>query len=233
MRGTLLWRRYPTRDDWQSVPLAQRVSADGDTELAGLLPRQPPAGKLEYRLELTSPVGAQAVPAAPNADGEHLVMRFKDPVPVVVLAPHVLMMFLALLLGLRSGIGAALGIDGWQRYVVPTAACLTIGGMVLGPIVQKYAFGAYWTGFPFGYDLTDNKTLAGWLGWLLAAGAVRATLGLKPAWARGLVIVSTLVMLSIYLIPHSLRGSQLDYAKMDTLQQQGIDPRKAIGTSDK
>lgn len=231
--GTMFWRRYPTSEAWRPAPLTARTNADGETELVGHLPRQAPAGKLEYRLELASPAGAQRVPASPNADGEHLVMRFKDPVPVAVLLPHVVMMFLALLFGLRAGLGAVLGIDGWQRHVLPTAAGLTIGGMVLGPIVQKYAFGAYWTGFPFGYDLTDNKTLACWVGWVLSAAAVRAVLGLRASWARGLVIVSTLIMLSIYLIPHSLRGSQVDYAKLDQLQQQGQDPRKAIGTSDK
>ena len=38
-------------------------------------------------------------------------------------------------------------------------ATLGLGGMILGPIVQKYAFGAYWTGIPFGHDLTDAKNL--------------------------------------------------------------------------
>ena len=150
--GTLFWRRYPTRDEWRALPMAQRTADGGITELVGQLPRQAAAGKLEYRLELVSPGGAQRVPAAPNAEGEDLVMRFKDPVPAVVLMPHVVMMFLALLLGLRAGLGALFGTDGWQRYVGITAVCMTVGGMILGPIVQKYVFGAYWTGFPFGSD---------------------------------------------------------------------------------
>ncbi len=40
--------------------------------------------------------------------------------------------------------------------------------MILGPIVQKYAFGELWTGIPFGWDLTDNKTLIAFLFWILA-----------------------------------------------------------------
>ena len=43
-----------------------------------------------------------------------------------------------------------------------------IGGMILGPIVQKYAFGEYWTGFPYGGDFTDNKMLIMWLAWAIA-----------------------------------------------------------------
>ena len=51
--------------------------------------------------------------------------------------------------------------------------------------VQKAAFGAYWTGFPFGYDLTDNKTVLMWLAWVLAALAM-AYLGMAAAfWSSG------------------------------------------------
>ncbi|MCK7537691.1 MAG: hypothetical protein MZV63_45435 [Marinilabiliales bacterium] len=45
------------------------------------------------------------------------------------------------------------------------AACR---GMILGPVVQKYAFGDLWTGIPFGWDLTDNKTLIAVFAWILA-----------------------------------------------------------------
>jgi hypothetical protein len=44
--------------------------------------------------------------------------------------------------------------------------------MILGPVVQKFAFGEYWTGFPFGTDLTDNKTLIAFIGWIIALVAV-------------------------------------------------------------
>ena len=43
-----------------------------------------------------------------------------------------------------------------------------LGGMLLGPFVQKYAFGEFWTGWPNGHDLTDNKTLIMWLVWAAA-----------------------------------------------------------------
>ena len=41
----------------------------------------------------------------------------------------------------------------------------TDGGFVLGPLVQKAAFAAYWTGIPWGWDLTDDKTLFAALFW--------------------------------------------------------------------
>jgi hypothetical protein len=33
--------------------------------------------------------------------------------------------------------------------------------------------------------------------------------------ARGTTIAAALVMIAVYLVPHSLRGSELDYAKVE------------------
>ncbi len=78
--------------------------------------------------------------------------------------------------------------------------------MVLGSIVQKYAFGAYWTGFPFGMDLTDNKTLIALLGWIAAAFAVE-----KNRQSMILIFAAAILMLGVYAIPHSLVGSELKH----------------------
>ena len=78
-------------------------------------------------------------------------------------------MFFGMLIGVRAALAAALGRPEARRYAwVTLVADRRSAGLVLGPIVQKYAFGAYWTGWPFGEDLTDNKTLAMWLAWVVA-----------------------------------------------------------------
>ncbi|MEI6614889.1 MAG: hypothetical protein WCL37_08320, partial [Chrysiogenales bacterium] len=77
------------------------------------------------------------------------------------------------------------------------------GGLILGPLVQKYAFGAFWTGFPLGHDLTDSKTLLAVMVWL---GAF--FLRKKSRWWT---LLATVLMIVIYLIPHSLLGSELNY----------------------
>ncbi|HUT07603.1 MAG TPA: hypothetical protein VMY15_02040, partial [Candidatus Latescibacteria bacterium] len=84
-----------------------------------------------------------------------------------------------------------------------------VGGFILGPLVQKFAFGIAWAGFPGGIDLTDNKTLVAFLFWVAALIAGRRG---KPA--RPFVLAASLVTLVIFLIPHSLLGSHLDYSKM-------------------
>jgi hypothetical protein len=97
-----------------------------------------------------------------------------------------------------------------RRFVFWAAALIFIGGFILGPLVQKYAFGVFWSGVPFGLDLTDNKTLITFLFWVVALIAGRKR---KPA--RAVVLIASVVTLVVYLIPHSLLGSELKYAKMN------------------
>ena len=95
-----------------------------------------------------------------------------------------------------------------KKYVILTFSSLFIGGAILGPIVQKFAFGAYWTGIPFGYDLTDNKTLIALVGWLIALIIVLKDKMKARKWVIGVFIIMAIV----YLIPHSALGSSLDYS---------------------
>ena len=84
-----------------------------------------------------------------------------------------------------------------------TFVMILFGGMVFGPIVQKYAFNDWWTGFPIGKDLTDNKILFIVILWALAFFLKK-----KSKWWA---FAATVLMLIVYLIPHSAHGSELDY----------------------
>jgi hypothetical protein len=168
------------------------------------IPHQPPAGKVEYRLILRSGDDTVAIP-----EGDPIVARFRGDVPASVLIPHILAMFASMMVAtrallevLRSGDRRASGL------VVAAMALLVAGGLVLGPIVQKFAFGAFWTGWPFGTDLTDNKTVVAVLAWLPAV-----FLALRRGRTRWAVIIGWVVMMGIFLVPHSLRGSELDWSE--------------------
>ena len=203
--GSVHYRRYPLDEPFREIAM----SREGDA-LVGLLPTQPPAGKLEYYVTLGAGGSSVRVP-----DGPPVVMRFKGDVPAGVLVPHVVAMFFGMMIGVRAALAAALGRPEARRYAWVAVVLIGLGGLVLGPIVQKYAFGAYWTGWPFGEDLTDNKTLAMWLAWVVAV-AVLARRG-EPGdrVARWTVVAACLVTIAVYLVPHSLRGSQLDYGKVE------------------
>lgn len=196
VEGTLEWKRFKTNDPWTTVKMA-RVSG----RLVGELPHQPPAGKLEYRIRLSSGDAHAAIP--PRGA---VVIRFKGDVPAGVLVPHVVLMFAAMLFSTRAGLEALAGRPNLRALTYVTLALMTFGGMVLGPIVQKYAFGEYWTGIPFGTDLTDNKTLIAFVAWIAAVLALRTA-----PQPRKWVAAASIITFIIFLIPHSLFGSELKY----------------------
>ena len=199
LQGYLDYKRFKTEDAWTRVALARE---GGD--LVGLLPKQPAAGKLLYTVNLTG-----GYVTTPVAGGKPAVIRFKDPVPAWVIIPHVLIMFAGMLLSTAAGLAALDKKRNPRRLVLCAVALLFIGGFILGPLVQKFAFGVTWAGFPVGFDLTDNKTLIAFLFWVAALIA-----GRKGKPARPFVLAASLVTLLIFLIPHSLMGSELDYSKM-------------------
>ena len=198
LEGWIEWKRYPTDDDWTREALVR----DGD-RLVGRLPAQPAAGKVAYRVS----VGAGAGDAALGGR-EPVILRYKDPVPAWIIIPHVLVIFAGMLLSTAAGLTALGRKRDPRRLVLWTVGLLFLGGFILGPLMQKFAFGVAWAGFPVGTDLTDNKTLIAFLFWIVALVA-----GRKGRTARPFVIAASLVTLVIFLIPHSLLGSQYDYSK--------------------
>ncbi|MFA6128488.1 MAG: hypothetical protein WC699_14415 [Bacteroidales bacterium] len=171
-----------------------------ETVLAAYLPQQPPAGKLEYYLELTK--NNQTVEVAKNLP---VVIRFKGDVPAGVLIPHIILMFLTMMFSTLAGLFAIFKIERFRRYTIWTFIILFIGGFIFGPWVQWYAFGDWWTGIPFGWDLTDNKTLFAFIFW------AAALFGIKGKGRPWLIILAAVMTLVIFSIPHSLFGSTLDY----------------------
>lgn len=195
--GEIFYRRLRTDDEWQGLEMTH----DG-VHLAGALPSQPAAGKLEYYIILRTPTGAETAVMKDNP----VVIRFKGNVPALIMIPHILIMFFAMLLSNLAGITAAFGRSEQRSYGRWALWLLLAGGMVLGPLVQKYAFGELWTGVPLGWDLTDNKTLIAVVAWIFAVIMNRRKE--RP----GYTVAAALILLLVYSIPHSLFGSELDFA---------------------
>jgi len=196
--GTFHYRRFKSYDKWTEISMQK-----SDGYLIAFIPHQHPAGKVMYNISLHS--GKKSV----LLRQEPVILRYTGIVPPYILWPHIILMFLAMVFAIRTLIEAF-----WKRPNIFKLTYLTfilflLGGLVLGPIVQKYAFDAYWTGWPFGHDLTDNKVLAAFILWAVA---------LFKTWKnrkhRAWVIIAGLGLIAVYLIPHSVLGSELDYTKM-------------------
>lgn len=197
--GELLWKRYKTDDEWTSVEMLRK-----DGKLIASLPHQPPAGKLIYRIILQKD---NSVITLPEEGG--VIIRFKGDVPILFLIPHIIFIFGAMLLSTRTGLEYYNDGKKFKPLTILTFIFIIIGGFILGPIIQNYAFGAFWTGFPFGHDLTDNKILVGFLGWLFALIALYKFKNPKR-W----IVFASILMFIIFLIPHSVLGSELDYNEL-------------------
>ncbi len=198
VEGMLVWKRYKTNDEWNKIEMEYNNGI-----LSAELPKQPPAGKLQYQIFLK--VNGQEI-SIPN--GKPVIIRFKGDVPLIILIPHILAMFGAMLLSTRTGLEFFNKEARLKKHTYWTLGFLIMGGMILGPLTQYYAFGALWTGIPFGTDLTDNKTLIALIGWIIATVAI-----FKSKKPKVWVLAASILLLLVYSIPHSLFGSELDYNK--------------------
>ena len=197
--GTLYYKRYKTNDEWTSLPMMRKENI-----LTGFLPHQPPAGKLLYYVELNTENSKLSIP-----EKGPIEIRFKGEVPMAIIIIHVFFMFAAMLVSTKAGIQVLIKGKNIRKYALWTAALMFIGGFILGPLMQKYAFGDFWTGFPFGFDLTDNKTLIAMIAWVIAL-----IKGRNDQKADGWVLAASIITFVIFMIPHSMLGSELDYSSL-------------------
>ena len=212
VKAKLFFKRFRSDEEYQSADFNYRVYPVDSyimnkvfkmTEEKGFfaeVPQQPEAGKIQYYFQITDSKGERTFfRDAP------IVIRFKGGVPAFVLLPHIFCMFLAMLFSTLAGLMAIIKFPLYKKYSMWTLILFIMGGMILGPIVQYDAFGDLWTGIPFGWDLTDNKTLIALIFWILAV--VMNHKKERPLYTA----LAAIVLLMVYSIPHSLFGSELDY----------------------
>ncbi len=190
VKAQMHYRRYPTADDYTTVDFVWN-----DNEWQAILPVQPIAGKLQYYIT----VGGKDYLA-----NEPPLIRFRNDVPASILIPHILFMFAAMLFAVFTFLLVITG-KSYSKWLKITVGTLFVGGFMLGPLVQHVAFGPWWTGFPYGTDLTDNKTLIAFVFFIAALAT------LKWKYNRWVVCLAVLVMIAIFTIPHSAYGSEYDY----------------------
>jgi len=207
--GYVEYRRYNSDDEWKTLSMEDgsfEFSRRGRTEsvegIGAELPSLPErAGKYEYLVYIHAGEGD----SVSITDTKPVYARYKAEVPAVVLILHILTIFASMIIAIRTTFEALL--DGnFKKLLRATIISLLIGGFVLGPLVQWYAFGVWWSGVPFGYDWTDNKVLVELIFWVLALYLNRG-----DRRHRASVYLAGIVTLLVYFIPHSIFGSEYDY----------------------
>jgi len=202
IKGEMLYRRFKSYDRWATKPMERY----GDTLIA-TIPKQPAAGKVMYQITLIK--GDQRF----LLNDHPAIIRYKGVVPGGILWPHILTIFLAMLFSTRTGLEVIFKGKSTFAYTWVTVIMLFLGGLIFGPLVQKYAFDAYWTGWPFGYDLTDNKSLIAFIFWMIALIVL-----IKKRENKIWPIIAAIMLLVVFLIPHSVLGSEIDFTKEQQTQ---------------
>lgn len=204
--ASLYYKRFKSSDEYQKVDFVYRDTPKREGYYAEVQ-KQPAAGKLQYYIEITDSKGSQTY-----FKDEPIVIRFKGGVPAFILIPHILLMFIAMLFSNLAGLMSIIKYPLYKKYGIWTLVLFIIGGMILGPVVQYYAFGELWTGVPFGWDLTDNKTLIALIFWIIAV--YMNWKADRPFYTA----LAAFILLLVFSIPHSMFGSELDYASGEVTQ---------------
>ena len=198
VKARLFFKRFKSKEEYQVTDFKYRAESKNEVFFAEV-PQQPAAGKLQYYLEITDSKGTNTY-----LEGSPVIIRFKGGVPALILIPHIIFMFMAMLFSTVAGLMAIVKLPVYKKYALWTLILITTGGFLLGPIVQYYAFGELWTGIPFGWDLTDNKTLIALVFWVIAVIINRKKE--QPLYTA----LAAFILLLVFSIPHSLFGSELD-----------------------
>ncbi|MFO7915031.1 MAG: hypothetical protein R6U43_05010 [Candidatus Krumholzibacteriales bacterium] len=206
--GYVRYRRFNSDDRWAETEMKRgkfEITRRGQSEMVEGIGAELPslkvrAGKYEYYVYLSCGDEPFSVTGE-----EPVIARYKGEVPSWALFIHIIVMFGSMTVAVRTLLEAL--IDGsYRKLLWATVISLILGGFMFGPLVQWYAFGVWWDGAPFGYDLTDNKVLIELVFWLLACYMNR-----RGRRSRGAVYLAAAVTLIVYFIPHSLLGSEYNY----------------------
>lgn len=182
----------------------------------GCLPPMEKGAKITYWIAARNV--EQATARVPADDGKFGVLKYKGEASTIVIVAHVVFMFAAFFFMAMSALAAVDILRGREdktnavraaRWALATSF---VGGWPLGFMLNYQTFGQLWEGFPFGYDITDNKTQVIFVLWLavmllswgsfVGGGEEKDRLG-RRAFATA-IVACFLVSLALFVVPHSI-----------------------------
>jgi hypothetical protein len=190
--GYILYKKYKIDEEYTKLDFVY----DGKMSYVNLNINLPKASKIEYDV-FVKKSGYVKINAKP------VVLRFKGYVPSYLLVPHIIFMYLFLFLSTYIFFELNFTNRLNKNIFYISLFVFLLGGFVFGPIVQYYAFEKIWSGFPYGDDLTDNKTLITLLIWIFPIYSLKKNRSIKNSFNLA-YFLTTLV----YIIPHSVLGSE-------------------------
>ena len=150
----------------------------------GAIPPQSRGDVLQYYIEArTASDMVVRAPAKERAEG--FTVKVKGKPNTILLATHVIIIFIALFFYMFSGYLSVRALQHRRSLLyIPRVAFLGtatffVASIPLGMVVAYQTYGVPWTGFPVGDDLTDNKSLVILIYWIVCAVLYRGSLWRK------------------------------------------------------
>jgi hypothetical protein len=148
------------------------------------IPGQPVGTNITYYFSVTDREGhiSQAPKYAPYSTFSFSVIPYKGDASAAILWLHVFIIVGAIFFVIASGLYSirylrtGVGLNKSVQMAGIATGMIFVGGFPLGFILAYQVFGTPWTGIPFGWDITDNKTLVIFIFWGLSLFLVRGTI---------------------------------------------------------
>ena len=206
--------RTPGEDVFETVGMSE-IS---EGIWAARLPGKEKGSRIEYGFRISYEEVSEAGTSIVSSKTGNYLIKYKGEVSVTVLVLHILCMFAAFFFLVEALLGAfmMLFMGEEKEFTVAQVRWVLLftflGGWPLGFVLNWQRFGPIWEGFPFGYDITDNKTQLIVIFWIIVAAmswksfACRRTGrdAVGPGVFAVSVIIASILSLALYLVPHSL-----------------------------
>jgi hypothetical protein len=175
-----------------------------------------------YYIEAQKQIGdAKLTVSLPDKNSPNykpILLKFEGDVPPYIIVSHVFCNFAGIffsVLAIFSTVDLMRGKSTLKKSVIFslfTFIFLFTGFLLVGSALNYFAFGVMWEAFPFGSDITDNKSQIILFFWVVTLFLVKGTiLGKNPSQNlvsektySFMVIISFVVTVVMYLIPHSI-----------------------------
>ena len=140
---------------------------------------------------------------------DYFKIRYEGKASFILLLLHIVLMITALFF-LIHALYYAMNflltgerIEAIVRSVNLGTISFFITGFPIGCIIEKQVIGNYWEGIPFGWDITDSKTLIILVLWSVFIFLKGKGIISDKAYASW-VIINTIITIGLFLLPHSI-----------------------------
>jgi len=204
--------------EYNSLPMISKP--ENPQIYSATIPSQPKGERGYYYIKVKDNLGNEVtLPQEVETKCPPFMIKFKGKVFPLILVLHIFSMSAAMFFSWMAFLYAweilkgrkflnQLGFSSLMALIF-----VFLGGFPLGFSVAYQTFGQAWGGIPYGWDVTDNKTLIILIFWLVVVWLLKGTIFKKdenrnfasPKKVAIWTIIFFILTVLIYLIPHSLR----------------------------